>query len=208
MTQRILDISPTISRQIAVWPGDVNFQHKLSLDMTKGDNITLSAVTSTLHVGAHADAPNHYQRDGAGIGECALEPYFGLCQVITVSLPRDHRIKPEHIKTTIKAPRVLFKTSSFPNPDQFNEDFNSLSPELIEYLHEKELVLVGIDTPSIDPFNDKILESHQAIARTAMRNLEGLVLSHVEDALYTLVALPLKIAHADASPVRAVLIID
>jgi arylformamidase len=65
---------------------------------------------------------------------------------------------------------------------------------------------VGIDTPSIDPFASKKLEAHQAVLRHNLAILEGLVLSDVEPGLYTLVALPLKLAQADASPVRAVLL--
>jgi arylformamidase len=39
-----------------------------------------------------------------------------------------------------------------------------------------------------------------------MAILEGIVLSGVADGLYTLVALPLRLEGADASPVRAVLL--
>lgn len=203
---KIIDISPTIQPETAVWPGDVAFSRDVCLDMKEGANLTLSSMTSTLHIGAHADAPNHYEREGAGIDGCALEPYFGPCQVITVSKARGERIYPSDLGAAVSAPRVLLKTLSFPDPNQFNEDFNSLSPELVEFLDSAGVVLVGLDTPSIDPFNDKELASHNAIAKAGMRNLEGLVLDHVSDGVYTLLALPLKIAGADASPVRAALI--
>jgi arylformamidase len=68
------------------------------------------------------------------------------------------------------------------------------------------VVLVGIDTPSIDPQNSKVLESHAAVARAGLSILEGLVLSHVSPGFYTLVALPLALEGLDASPVRAVLL--
>jgi arylformamidase len=38
-----------------------------------------------------------------------------------------------------------------------------------------------------------------------MANLEGLVLDGVEEGAYELIALPLRLAGADGSPVRAVL---
>lgn len=205
---QIIDISPTIQPETAVWPGDVSFSRNVCLDMKEGANLTLSSVTTTVHVGAHADAPNHYQKDGAAIDKCALEPYYGPCQVITVNIERSLRIYPSDLSATIQAPRVLFRTRSFPDPNQFNEDFNSLSPELVDMLHSHGVVLIGLDTPSIDPFSDKDLASHNAIARTGIRNLEGLILDHVEDGLYTLLALPLKIAGADASPIRAALIVQ
>jgi arylformamidase len=100
----------------------------------------------------------------------------------------------------------LLATGSFPNPEKWNSDFAALSPELVTYLHKQGVRLVGIDTPSIDPENSKALESHQAVADCDLAILEGIVLDKVPDGLYTLLALPLKIEGADASPVRAVLL--
>lgn len=203
---RILDISPLISPRLAVWPGDVPFSRHMALAMAKGANLDLSSVTTTLHLGAHADAPAHYAQNAPGMNEVQLKPYVGPCQVMRVSVKRGERMLVSHLKTEITTPRVLFHTGTYPNPDFWNADFASLSPELIEHLHAQGVVLVGIDTPSVDPFESKALESHRALARTGMRNLEGLVLDEVPEGPYTLVALPLKIEGADASPVRAVLL--
>ena len=205
---RLIDISPLVSPRTAVWPGDKAFERQVALSIEAGDNLELSAIHTTVHVGAHVDAPNHYVGGGAGIGARALDYYYGPCQVVEVALPRGARILPEHVTVPFQAPRVLFKTGSFPDPDAFNEDFNSLSPALIDAVHAAGGVLVGIDTPSVDPFADKRLESHQALARHDMANLEGVVLDHVAPGLYTLAAFPLRLEHADASPVRAVLIAE
>lgn len=201
-----IDISPLISPQVAVWPGDVAFSRQVALDMQTGDNLTLSSITTTVHVGAHCDAPNHYEKDGVSIAERDLAPYYGPCQIVTVNIGRGERILPEHITVEITAPRVLFKTLTFPNPNDFNEDFASLSPEVVEFLFEKGVQLVGLDTPSVDLCHDKELLSHNAIARRDLSILEGVVLDHVDDGVYTLIALPLKLEKADASPVRAVLV--
>jgi arylformamidase len=104
-----------------------------------------------------------------------------------------------------RAPRLLLATGTFPDPTLFNEDFASCSPELIEHLHAHGVRLIGIDTPSIDLFPSKNLPSHQACLRRDMAVLEGLVLSHVADGLYELIALPLPLVGYDGSPVRAVL---
>jgi arylformamidase len=101
---------------------------------------------------------------------------------------------------------VLFKTGSFPDPNQWNGDFNALSPELIEHLADQGVVTVGIDTPSVDPADSKALESHQALFRRDVAVLEGLILNRVTPGVYTLVALPLALKDADASPVRAILL--
>ncbi len=144
----LIDISPAISPRLAVWPGDVGFRREVALDMARGDNLTLSSITATVHLGAHADAPSHYARDGEDIAARDLDRYFGDCQVLRVSLPRGARITPEHIRAPITAPRVLLHTGSFPDPESWNTDFNSLSAALVRWLHERGVGLVGIDTPS------------------------------------------------------------
>ncbi len=203
---RIIDISPLISSRIAVFPGDEKFKRTVTCDMKKGDGYTLSSITTTVHLGAHADAPSHFYRDGQTIEERSLELYIGPCQVLHLQgLRPGQRIRPEDIaKQSILAPRVLFYTGSY-KPDVWSDQFNSLSPELIHYLHEKGVVLVGIDTPSVDPADSKMMESHAMIAQYDLAVLEGIVLDHVKEGLYELIALPLKLESADASPVRAIL---
>jgi arylformamidase len=206
-SRKIIDISPTISPKIGVWPGDTPFSQRFLLNLEQGDNLTLSTIESTVHLGAHTDAPSHYQAGGKDISERSLDYYYGHCQVIDVShLPRGTRITPNHFDGEITAKRVLFRTASFPNPDHFNTDFCSLSADVVHFLAAKGVCLIGIDTPSVDLFDDKKLESHQAIGLHDLAILEGVVLSHVQPGLYTLIALPLKISLADASPVRAALI--
>ena len=201
------DISPEVSEKTAVFPGDSPYRRTVALDFAQGDNLALSSLQTTAHIGAHADAPSHYHPKGQDISHRPLDYYLGACQVVTVRLPRGRRVMPADIDLgKISAKRVIFNTGSFPNPDQWNSDFNSLSPELIEALAKREVVLVGIDTPSIDPEKSKALESHQAVHRHDMAVLEGLTLNGVPDGIYNLVALPLRLKGADASPVRAILL--
>ncbi len=203
---RIIDISPAVSPRLGVWPGDVAFALEETWRMADGASVNLGAIRTTLHLGAHADAPKHYDRSGADIGARSLTPYLGPCQVIEVAATRGARIHPHDLMASIAAPRVLFKTGTFPDPDRFTTDFAALSAALIDHLYDNRSLLVGIDTPSIDLFEDKILESHNAVRRHGLSVLEGLVLAHVPPGRYTLVALPLRLEGADASPVRAVLL--
>ena len=205
MSETIIDISPVISEKLAVFPGDVEFKRNMTMNFDQGHHLGLSSIAGTVHLGAHTDAPNHYHKDGSGIHERDLSLYYGECQIIEVNLPRGQRIKPEDIGE-VKASRVLFKTNSFPDPNNWNDDFNSLSPELIEELSKKGVRLVGLDTPSVDPATDKTLSSHLKIYELDMAILEGVILGHVDEGIYKLIALPLNIKDADASPVRAVLV--
>jgi arylformamidase len=129
----LIDISPEVHSGIAVWPGDQPFERKIALDMKDGANLTLSSIHTTVHLGAHTDAPNHYAKEGTGIAERSLDYYYGPCQVLEVSTPRGERILPEHLSGEVTAPRVLLKTGSYPDPNFFNEDFCSLSKALVEH---------------------------------------------------------------------------
>lgn len=200
------DISPELSEAIAVWPGDIKFSRSISLDTQKGNHLTLSSIETTLHVGAHTDAINHFEKNDSGIESQSLEPYCGSCQVISINKKRATLIEKADLQgIKLVAKRILVKTGSFPDPKCFNEDFVSFSEEAIEYLGEQGVILVGIDTPSIDYFSSKELAAHHATFKWQMRILEGIDLSNVDEGIYYLSAIPLKIKGADASPVRAIL---
>ena len=202
----LIDISPLIDERIAVWPGDTPYVRTMNLDMAAGANLTLSDIRTTVHVGAHADAPSHYSATGEDIGQRNLHYYVGPCVVVSVENARGRRITPRDLDgARIDAERVLLRTGTYPDPRAFNEDFAALSAELVDWLHSLGVITIGIDTPSVDPFDDQVLEAHQALARHDMANLEGLVLSDVAEGRYELIALPLRLAGADGSPVRAVL---
>jgi len=202
----LIDISPIVDESIHVWPGDTPFVQTVNADMRAGANLTLSDIRTSVHVGAHADAPSHYVTEGIDIASRRLEYYIGRCVVLHIRVRRGERITPEHVNgKVVSAPRVLLRTGTFPNPRNWNNDFASLSPALVDDFYQHGVMLIGIDTPSVDPFDSKALEAHQAFARNDMAMLEGLVLDHVEEGEYELIAPPLRLRGADASPVRAVL---
>jgi arylformamidase len=202
----LIDISPMVDDSIRVWPGDTPFVQTVNADMHTGANLTLSDIRTTVHVGAHADAPSHYVRDGVDIASRRLDYYIGRCVVLHIRVRRGERITPDHLNgKVVSAPRVLLRTGTFPDPRNWNNDFASLSPALVDDFYQHGVMLIGIDTPSVDAFDSKALEAHQAFARNDMGMLEGLVLDHVEEGEYELIAPPLRIRGADASPVRAVL---
>jgi arylformamidase len=190
----LIDISPPIDGSIRVWLGDTPFEHNVS------------DIRTTVHVGAHADAPLHSVPKGSDIASRRLDYYVGRCVVLRVGVHRGTRIVPEHLEgRVLSAPRVLLHTGTFPDPRKWNNDFASLSSALVEHFYQHGVMLVGIDTPSVDPFDSKALDAHQAFARNDMAMLEGLVLDHVAEGEYELIAPPLRILGVDASPVRALL---
>ena len=157
------------------------------------------------HIGAHADAPLHYGPNAQAIGEVDLAPYLGPCRVIH-AIDCGPLVRPEHLAHAARSlpPRVLVRTCKWA-PTAWSAEFAAFAPETITWLALRDVRLVGIDSQSVDPADSKTLDSHQLLLAHDLRVLENLVLDDVPEGDYELIALPLKLTTADASPVRAVL---
>ena len=204
--QRLWDISPPVAPGSPVFPGDTPYQQQWAATLGPGCPVNVSTLTLSPHVGAHADAPLHYDPDGKTIGAVDLAPYLGPCRVIH-AIARGPLVTWEHIAHAVRAlpPRVLVRTYERAPVDRWDPQLPAFAPATIERLADAGVLLVGIDTASIDPADSKTLASHQVIRRRGLRVLENLVLDAVPEGDYELIALPLKLMTADASPVRAVL---
>ncbi len=202
---RIIDISPVLSESTPVWPGDTPLSRRWVTRLQDGSNIDLSTLTTTVHIGAHADAPSHYTKGAPTMDRVELEPFIGPC--VVVDARGCSQITREHCEPAIKAgaKRLLFRTRLRREGSQFETEFASFSPGAVEAMGKAGVLLAGIDTNSVDPFDSKDLPAHQVFGRYDMRNLEGLDLMDVEAGAYELIALPLKLQGFDASPVRAIL---
>lgn len=95
----IYDISPPITDSLAVWPGDTSLSREILCDMHEGSNLTLSTLRATVHLGAHADGPNHYGKDAPAIDERNLDYYLGKCQVVYAKVDRNAHVFPSDIST-------------------------------------------------------------------------------------------------------------
>ena len=200
------DISPPVHPGAPVFPGDTPYQQHWSAEIGPGCPVNVSAITLSPHVGAHADAPLHYDPAGAAIGALDLAPYLGPCRVIHAIGVRP-LLRWEHLAHAAQGlpPRVLVRTYERVPVGAWDPQLAAFAPETVESLADAGVRLIGIDTASIDPADSKTLDSHQVIRRRGLRVLENLVLDGVPEGDYELIALPLKLATADASPVRAVL---
>lgn len=202
----IYDISPLVDPRVAVWPGDTPFSAKDLLRIEEGHAVHLSAITLSCHTGAHADAPSHFLREAPSIDAVPLVRYLGPCRLLDVR-PKDGVIRPEEVEKAdfSASPRVLFRTRDRQDRTAFPATFTVLSVELIDWLADRGVVLIGLDSPSVDTFESKDLPCHKALYARGIANLESLDLTGVPEGRYELIALPLRLRGRDASPVRAVL---
>lgn len=206
LARRLRDISPAIGPGFPVFPGDTSFAQRWTWKLAPGCPVNVSEITLSPHTGAHTDAPLHYDDAGLSIADVALDPYIGRCRVIH-ALAVGPMIDAGHIEAHLRdtPPRVLFRTYERAPLDRWDAEFTAIAPDAIDLLHRHGVTLVGIDTPSLDPADSKSLDAHQRVRALKMAILEGIVLDDVAAGDYELIALPLKIAGCDASPVRAVL---
>ena len=200
------DISQTLRPDLPVWPEDTPFQNNITWPLDENCPVQVSKLTMSTHTGAHGDAPNHYEATGLDIASVDLAPYMGPCVIITASGTGSHVTVDDLDWSKIgQATRVLIKTyETFPT-DSWDDDFRAIHPDVIERLGSNGCTLVGIDSASIDKQTSKDMSAHHMVFKHDMRILEGLVFDDVIDGEYELIALPLKITGADASPVRAIL---
>lgn len=203
---RLWDISPPVQAGSPVFPGDTPYAQQWVARIAPGCPVNVSTLTLSPHTGAHADAPLHYDDAGAAAGALDLAPYLGRCRVVHAigCGPLVHWRHLEHALAGLP-PRVLVRTYARMPADRWDPDLAAYAPETVERLADLGVVLIGIDSASIDPAASKTLDSHQVIRRRGLRVLENLVLDQVPEGDYELIALPLKLMSACASPVRAVL---
>jgi len=203
---RLWDISPPVDERTPVFPGDTPYRQQWAATLGPGCPVNVSAITLSPHVGAHADAPLHYDAEGAPVGMLDLAPYLGPCRVIH-AIGCHPLVEWRHLAHALDGlpPRVLVRTYARAPLERFDDALAAYAPATLEALADRGVRLVGIDTASIDPAASKTLDSHQVIRRRGLRVLENLWLDEVPEGDYELIALPLRLVGADASPVRAVL---
>ncbi|GAB2903310.1 arylformamidase [Paraburkholderia jirisanensis] len=200
------DITPAVAPATPVWPGDTPVGIERVWRIEAGAPVNVARLTLSPHTGAHTDAPLHYDAAGAGIGEVGLEPYLGPCRVIHC-IGAGPLVMPEQVAGALGRvpPRVLLRTYRRAPLDAWDSAFCAVAPQTIDLLAAHGVMLIGIDTPSLDPQDSKTMDAHHRIRAHRMAILEGIVLDDVEPGDYELIALPLKLTTLDASPVRAVL---
>jgi len=204
---RTYDISRTISPALAVWPGDAPFRYEHILQRRDGASVNLTTLTLSPHTGSHADAPYHFLDGAPHPADLPLDPYLGPAHLLTVSRRSGEIVLADLAGHDLRgARRVLLRTwvSALPD-DAWPENFPYPALDLVDWLAAQGVILLGLDSPSVDAFDSTELPCHHRLWEHGMLHLEALRLAGMPDGVYELIALPLKLAGVCGSPVRAVL---
>jgi arylformamidase len=206
---KIFDISRSLSNDLAPWPGDTAFHFELKWNMAEGATVNVGAVTMGVHNGSHADAPFHFEPGASTIERMPLETYLGEAVVVDLTgkfeTDRTRQITISDLESSADAPRLLLKTGVWQDSNIFPEWIPVIAPGVAEWLGKRKVKLLGLDLPSVDSIDAKILVNHHALAAAGVAIVESLDLSEVEAGAYHFSALPLRITGGDAAPVRAIL---
>ncbi|MBS4199304.1 arylformamidase [Bacillus sp. FJAT-49732] len=200
-----IDISQPLTNDMAHWPGDTPFSFSLTYTKEKTGSVNIGQMTTSLHTGTHIDAPFHYDSSGRTVDQLDLDHYIGKAFVADVSHTEKITAAVLQKFNWDNVTRILLRTALPNNPKYFPEKMPFLDPDIAPFLKEKGVTLLGVDMPSVDPPDSKTLNTHHALYEHGIHILENLMLDHVKEGYYDLIALPLAITGADGSPVRAVL---
>jgi arylformamidase len=202
----LIDISPSLRIGMGVFPGDAAFRTARTFTLGSGCPVNVAEIAMSTHCGAHADAPLHYDPNGASIDQLDLADFIGPARVIDARGPNP-LCGFDDIAAALDGapPRLLFRLMDRLDPMVWPTGFRALAPDAVERLAIQGTRLIGVDVPSVDPETSKDLPSHMVCRAYDLRIIENLVLADVAPGDYELIALPLKLAGLDAAPLRAVL---
>lgn len=207
--KKLWDISPPMAPGMPVWPGDTPFDITPLWQIGPDGPVNVSRLSMSTHTGAHADSPLHYDANGLDSAASPLAPYLGPCRLIDVSghARPGQAVVPAWLGERLRdcPPRIVLRTYAEGPPSGWDSHYCPIAPSTIDLLAAHDVTLIGTDTPSLDPETSKTMDAHHRVRAHRMSILEGLVLTGVPEGDYELIALPLKLVAADASPVRAVL---
>lgn len=203
-----IDVSVTLRSGMPRWPGNPPVRIERQLDIERGDDANVSALSMGSHTGTHMDGPLHFLSRGKGLDEMELDAVIGPARVIEVVDPVAVRADELQGHDIGAGDRVLFKTRNSPaawTQERFVEDFVYVSEEAADYLARRSVRTVGVDYLSVGGFEADGAAVHRRLLGAGIWVIEGLDLTYVAAGLYELVCLPLRILASDGAPARAIL---
>jgi arylformamidase len=201
------DISRLIAETSTVYQGDE--QPTVSALCSIGNDAPCNMQNLehwTTHLLTHIDAPLHFVRGGASLDQIELQRF--VCPATVVDVTGDSVEAGDVPPGPLRGRAVLFRTrnSSLAVDATFDERHVYVGVSAAKALVAAGANLAGIDYLSVDRFGDEEYPAHRTLLGGDVLVLEGLMLGGVVPGDYQLLALPLRIAGGDGSPVRAVLI--
>jgi kynurenine formamidase len=216
--RRIVDLSLRIESHFR-WKVELDLAH----DLQKGDVFQTTRMRMLTHAFTHADAPRHVASEGPDIADMDIAMWAGPATILDLSdvapntaINADmlERASGHHVAGDI----ILVRTDWDLRCDITSPDFWQTSPYLTrdgaEWLAARRPRCVGYDFPQDHPIRGIVNGSqadaadfvtHDVLLRAGVGMVEYLVnLASIQGQRTFFVAMPLRIAAGDGSPVRAI----
>lgn len=225
--QRVVDLTHRLHDATPVWPGERAFSMTRVTDYDAGFRAHDLAMGEG--VGTHLDAPAHVVEGTRSLHEIPVEELVAPAVVIDVrakaATDPDYVINGDDIVDweAIHGPVpvacvVIFNTGwheRFNDPpaylgtdDEGGMHFPGLSAEAAQALVERDVIAVGIDTPSLDPGRATSLEAHRVILGANKYQIENLAnLGALPEIGATLIVAALPILDGTQAPARVIALV-
>ena len=210
-----VDLTLRLDENTPHYPSDPGFKKSWYLDFDAA-GVRVSLLELGAHTGTHVDAPWHFLKDGADILGMPLGSFLG--EAVAISLPK---LPGENIDANDlsradirEGDIVLFSTGweqRAGTSDFFADEWPGLTSEALDVLISKRVKAVGGDFPSLDsPSSLKNgCPAHKKALSAGMPVFEALVNMHrLVGRRFFFIGLPLKLRSGEASPIRAIAILD
>jgi len=203
-----IDISVPLKSGMVHWPGDLSVQIERVSAIDRGDDANLSRISMAVHTGTHIDAPLHFLKCSANMGQLSFDTIIGPARVIEIHDKESIKMTELRQHNINNGERILFKTHNSQRcwkSDTFIEDYIFISNEAAHFLANVGVRLIGIDYLSVGPFGTGNAEIHRVLLGADIWLLEGIDLSGVNQGNYEFICLPLKLDQSEGAPTRAVI---
>lgn len=203
--KKIYDISMPVSYSMPVYKAKEEKRPRLKVDNDfNSGSVYESRIEMNLHTGTHLDRTLHMIPGGSTIETLDLSRVITDCRVLDLTKVNG-KITANDLSgmEIIEGDFLLLKTKNS-YEDILETDFIYLDYSGAQYLAEKKIIGVGIDSLGIERAQPEH-ETHLTLMRAGIQILEGLRLSDIKAGEYFLFAAPINILGAEAAPVRAIL---
>jgi len=207
--KRIIDLTLTLRHGMR----GVSFETKYTL-ADKGWNAQTYHLYS--HCGTHLDAPVHYNVSDKAVADIAPHRFISTAWVADLTgIESRHSITVTDMRAIARhvsaGDSILIKTgwSEKINTPQYRDELPGISEELAHWCVDKKINMLGVEPPAIaDPNNiPDVQKIHKILLNGDIIIVEGLCnLTALSKNKVTFLAMPLKIARGDGSPIRALAI--
>ncbi|MEM2760567.1 MAG: cyclase family protein [Nitrososphaerales archaeon] len=209
---RIIDLTQTIRYNMHTFE---SYPKPLTIPWAKLDihGYESELIFMSSHTGTHMDAPYHFFQRGRKIDEIPVETFVTDALLIRVRKKSKGYITKKDIMNFERRARIdegraiIFSTGweEHANKHDYLTGNPGLSKDAAEYLVQKNVSIVGIDSANIDHPEADDFAAHNVLLPHGVLIVENLCnLRSINQIRFKLVVLPLKIQGATASPVRAI----